>query len=284
MPVAMQRLTAMVANRLGEHRTLPLFLESLEIRQSVTSGKALLIFRGPYQPGHQAKVFLEGFLRISDVAGCLFEPFACKGKGKGIPKNSRVVEGQDYLTNSYRDLTLQIGARSFMQPNWPVFESIGRVLLEWIGDLQGGQRVLELYAGIGALGLSLARQGALTTLVETNPFALADGRSSASMNHVRSCRFKGMSAEKFLASSKPNEYDVLVVDPPRIGLSPLVIQEMGRVQSPRLYYLSCDAPTLARDLAQLCSFGYQVTRIQPFDMFPQTAHIETLVELVMGNA
>ena len=132
---------------------------------------------------------------------------------------------------------------------------------------------------LAALGIGLARGGALVTIVEANPFALSDARKSASLSHVGRCRFRGETAEKFLEIVEPGQYDIVIVDPPRVGLSQVVIQGLERLRVSRVFYLSCDAATLARDLARLCAYGYRITRMQPFDMFPQTAHIETLVEL-----
>lgn len=78
------------------------------------------------------------------------------------------------------------------------------------------------------------------------------------------------------------EYDVILLDPPRTGLRPKVLEQLGVLRVPRLLYLSCDPPSLSRDVKSLCAQGYTVHRLQPFDMFPQTAHLETLVELTLS--
>jgi 23S rRNA (uracil1939-C5)-methyltransferase len=78
-------------------------------------------------------------------------------------------------------------------------------------------------------------------------------------------------------------YDVILLDPPRAGLNPKILEQLGALQVATLLYLSCDAPSLARDVKSLCAKGYEIRRMQPFDMFPQTAHLETLVELVIAQ-
>ena len=139
---------------------------------------------------------------------------------------------------------------------------------------------LELYAGIGNFGLPIAREGALVTLVEGNRAALADTRENARINHIGRCRFRAVSAEAMLAASATGEYDLVVLDPPRTGLSKEAVTGLMRVGPKRILYVSCDPPTLARDLRAFVAAGYRAARLQAYDMFPQTMHIETLVELV----
>ncbi|MGH7255897.1 MAG: 23S rRNA (uracil(1939)-C(5))-methyltransferase RlmD, partial [Nitrospirales bacterium] len=128
--------------------------------------------------------------------------------------------------------------------------------------------------------LPLARHGALVTEVEANRYALVDARYTARTNHIGRSRFRPVLAEALLEQGQPGEYDVVLVDPPRAGLSTACLQGLLTLGSPRLLYLSCDAPTLARDVGRLAAGGYLVAQVQPLDMFPQTAHLETLVELV----
>ena len=150
---------------------------------------------------------------------------------------------------------------------------------DWVAPT-AGLRVLELFAGIGTLGLPLARAGALVTEAEANAYALADARHAAKTNHVGRSRFRSLRAEAMLQATQAEEYDVVIVDPPRTGVSRECLQELLRLQVGRVLYLSCDPATLARDLSRLCDGGYRIARLQPFDMFPQTSHLETLVELV----
>ncbi len=278
IPEPAKEVVTKVARYLSAKRTLPVFLESLEVRWSEYSSQGLLIFRGKCRQKGEALALLEGLGSLKEVAGFVFEN-AQSDRGRGS-KSSFVLAGQDHLIERFHALTLRIGHRSFLQANWPVYEAIGERLLEWGEDLKG-DRILELYAGVGALGMTLARKGALVTIVETNPWALADARRSATLNHVGRCRFRMETAEAYLSSTNNGDYEAIMLDPPRTGLSTKVIQELGRILVPRIFYVSCDPATLARDLSRLGSFGYSILRIQPFDMFPQTAHIETLVELTL---
>ena len=278
IPEPAKDLVTRVAQCLTGQRTLPVFLESLEVRWSEFLSQGLLIFRGRCRHKRQAPALLEVFGLLKDVAGFVFE-FAQSDRFRGS-KTSLVLAGQDHIIERFHGLTLRIGHRSFLQPNWAVYEALGERLLEWGDDLKG-HRILELYAGVGALGMAFARRGAQVTISETNACALADARRSASLSHVGRCRFRTETAETYLSSTNIGDYEAIIVDPPRTGLSSMTIQELGRILVPRLFYVSCDPATLARDLSRLSSFGYRIRRIQPFDMFPQTAHIETLVELTL---
>lgn len=264
----MREAAVLINERLTNGKRLSLHLESVEIRYSVSSGALLLIHHtGPAKPDEAQTVF-GLFQDLPKLAGQVL--VAQNGK--------RWVQGQDWIEDRLGDVTFRISDRSFMQTNWRLAEVLSKTMARWVGPLEG-VRVLELYAGIGMLGLPLARAGALVTEVEANEAALGDCRHAAKVNHIGRCRFRPLTAEAMLAEVQPGEYDLILMDPPRTGLSLDCVQELVRVGTGRLLYLSCDPATLARDLGRLVGEGYRIARMQAFDMFPQTAHIETLVEL-----
>ncbi|MGH7232908.1 MAG: class I SAM-dependent RNA methyltransferase [Nitrospiraceae bacterium] len=272
VPDATRMVIQEIHRRLAGHRRLPFRLDGLEIRRSSSFGSTLLAFRGGPASREQAGDLFTLFRDVPDVVGQV----VTAGKAR---QWQRWVDGQDWIADRLDDLIVRISDRSFMQANWIVNEKLARTVAEWVSPASGG-RVLELYAGIGSLGLPLARGGAFVTEVESNPYALADARHTAKINHIGRCRFRAARAETLLEAAQGGEYDVVLVDPPRAGLSRECVEGLVRLNVPRLLYLSCDASTLARDLGLLCGSRYRIIRCQPFDMFPQTAHLETLVELV----
>ncbi len=295
VPASTRDVVSRLSERLASQPKLPFRLESVEIRQSVAFGSTQVTYRtGPADRERASRLF-ELFQDIPGVAGQVVS--ACgevkwqKAKGGRMTQGGtesaeppgfrrhRWVQGQDWIADRLDDLIFRISDRSFMQANWALNETLSATVSEWVGASEG-LRVLELYSGIGTLGLPLARRGAFVTEVEANPYALADARHAAKINHIGRCRFRPLRAEAMLLTTQTGEYDVIIVDPPRTGLSPACVKEVLRVGGERVLYLSCDAPTLARDLSRLCGGGYRVARLQAFDMFPQTAHLETLVELV----
>src|SRR6185436_14452295 len=112
--------------------------------------------------------------------------------------------------------------------------------------------------GIGILGLPLARGGALVTEVEANPYALADCRHAAKVNHIGRCRLRPLTAEAMLSEVQPGDYDLVMADPPRTGFSQDCVQQLARIGVGRMIYRSGDPATLARDLGRLCKEGYRI--------------------------
>jgi 23S rRNA (uracil1939-C5)-methyltransferase len=273
VPEAMRKVIAEVQERLARYGKLPAHVESLEVRRSVAFGSTLLSWRtGPALRSQAEKLFAL-FHDVPDIVG---QVVTAENRGRWP---ARWTDRQDWIADRLDDLLFRITDSSFMQANWPLTETLARTLVEWVAPT-AGLRMLELYAGIGVLGLPLARRGALVTEVEANRWALADARHVAKTNHIGRCRFRHLKAEACLEVAKPGEYDLVLMDPSRTGLSPESVRGLLAINVPRLFYLSCDPATLARDLGRLCAGGYRIVRLQAFDMFPQTAHIETLVELI----
>jgi 23S rRNA (uracil1939-C5)-methyltransferase len=258
-------------------------LESVEIRWSQLEEGGLLVFRGRALMKEHVERLMNACSKIPNIKGWIYERAAAsEHDSRRRVRHEPIVRGADHFWESFGGLRLKMGFRSFMQANWDVFQLLGKMVGEWLGNLKG-QRILELYAGTGPLGLSLGNQGAHVTCVEGNPFAIHDARESLRINKITGCRVRISSVESYLMTVKSGAYDVILLDPPRAGLNPKILDQLGALQVPKLFYLSCDAPSLARDIKSLCEKGYTIQRIQPFDMFPQTAHLETLVELVMAQ-
>jgi 23S rRNA (uracil1939-C5)-methyltransferase len=162
-----------------------------------------------------------------------------------------------------------------------------RLLLDTVltlGQITAGQRVLDLFCGAGNLTLPVARRGAQVTGVERSPRAIADARANATRLGL-DCRFVCASAEQALtelgATAPPP--DLVILDPPRGGAS-AVVRELGRLNIRRIVYVSCDPPTLARDLAILTGQGYRLEAVQPLDLFPHTYHLEAIAALSAPRA
>jgi len=260
----------------------PQFLANVEIRWSALEQKYVLIFQGKSTDEREVSRVFDACADLPDVQGCVYEPVDPSDSfhGHGLTEKS-FVRGVDHVWETFRGLRLKIGCRSFMQANWSLFEGMGQTVQEWVGP-KVGTRILELYAGTGALGMSLAHTGARVMGIEVNRYAVEDARQSIQVNRIKGCRMRAVSVESYLSTMQSGEYDVILLDPPRTGLRPKVLEQLGVLRVPRLLYLSCDPPSLSRDVKSLCAQGYTVHRLQPFDMFPQTAHLETLVELTLS--
>jgi 23S rRNA (uracil1939-C5)-methyltransferase len=280
-PLLAPRLNEAIAhlNRaLAGSGVLATVLQEVRLALSVTTGELMIQYEAERCTRRQAEGWFE---RVrTGLAGLKGQVMIA---GRGLQQR-RWVDGETALTEQVAGLRLRCSDRSFVQANWRLNETLVETMTDWTltGQDRAPLRVLELYAGIGNFGLLLARGGALVTLVEANPAALADARYNARVNHVGRCRFRQGPAEAILDASMPDEYDLVLMDPPRTGLSKEALAGLLHLRPHRLVYLSCDPPTLARDLRAMREGGYRMMRVQGFDMFPQTMHIETLVELTQA--
>jgi 23S rRNA (uracil1939-C5)-methyltransferase len=143
-------------------------------------------------------------------------------------------------------------------------------------ELKGNEWVLDLYCGMGNFSLSLARRSQQVWGVEDYPASIEMARRNAELNQIENVAFYAQPAEGALqALSRETCFDLVLLDPPRAGAF-AVMDELLAVPVPRVLYVSCDAQTLARDLKVLLNGGYRLISSQPFDMFPQTHHVESL--------
>lgn len=145
-------------------------------------------------------------------------------------------------------------------------------------DANGGNLALDLYAGVGLFAVPLAQRFRRVVAVESNPAAARDLESNTRSHGAIEVR--NADVERFLKQYKENERpDLVVLDPPRAGLAPGVVNRLLRLAPAQICYVSCEPPTLARDLKLLREGGYEISGVELFDLFPQTFHIETLARL-----
>ena len=171
-----------------------------------------------------------------------------------------------------RTMTLVRHARAFFQGNRFLLER----LVELVRSAIAPGSVLDLYAGVGLFSISAAMSGLGETLaIEGDEVAAANLRRNAAQCAGK-VRVRSESVENFFAGSHSRvSPSTVIVDPPRTGISKAAIQGVLRLQAPRLVYVSCDIATLARDARLFRESGYEVDEIRAFDLFPQTAHVET---------
>ena len=196
----------------------------------------------------------------------------------------RTLWGRDYLEEELCGLTFRLSVPSFFQINRAQTQRLYQVALDFAG-LHGDETVLDLYCGIGTISLALARQAGQVIGAEVVPQAIEDAKQNAARAGVRNAEFfcgdAGAVAQKLADEGvRPR---VICVDPPRKGLGPEVPAILASMAPERIVYVSCDPATLARDVKRLSDLGYQVKTGQAVDLFPRTAHVETVVLLSKGE-
>ena len=202
-----------------------------------------------------------------------------EGSGGGTEGPTGAL-GDQYLEEELCGLRFRISHNAFFQTNTEMAERLYGSAAEMAG-LTGRERVFDLFCGIGTLGLSLASRAGEVWGVEIVPEAIVDAEENARRNRIENARFRSGDARKEIRPllEEAGRPDVVVVDPPRAGLSKKVVRRLIECDAPRIVYVSCNPTTLAPNAAQLSEAGYRVRRVRPFDMFPQTPHIECVALL-----
>ncbi len=187
--------------------------------------------------------------------------------------------GKGYVVEKIENFLFKIGPTSFFQTNTRQAENLYRITREF-AELNGTQTVYDLYCGTGSIGIFCSRNAKKIIGVDVVDAAVRDARENAALNHIDHSFFISgdvidiCTEDFFTEHGKP---DVIIIDPPRVGIHEKMIKKIMAIEAPLLVYVSCNPATQARDLA-LLNEKYKVTKAQPVDMFPHTHHIENVVQ------
>jgi 23S rRNA (uracil1939-C5)-methyltransferase len=197
-----------------------------------------------------------------------------------LGEKTKVLWGNEVIYDYIGNVKFAISALSFYQVNPDQTKVLYEKALEY-ADLTGEETVIDAYCGIGTISLFLAQKAKRVIGVEVVSEAIEDARRNAELNDITNVEFAVGEAETFIPDwyKAGNRADVLVVDPPRKGCDPNLVQAILDMKPKKVVYVSCNPGTLARDLRMLEDGGYQTKEIQPVDMFPMTTHIENVVKL-----
>jgi 23S rRNA (uracil1939-C5)-methyltransferase len=193
---------------------------------------------------------------------------------------SELLAGSAKIEEELGGLRVALSAEAFFQTNTEMAERLYAVAAEYAA-LQGWERVYDLFCGIGTIGLSLAQRAGEVYGLDIVEDAIADAIDNARTNEVTGVHFFAGDVRLALRElvERAGRPDVVVVDPPRAGLSQKVVRRIIEAAPKRLVYVSCNPTTLAPNAAQLVEAGYALRRVRPVDMFPQTPHIECVALL-----
>ncbi len=195
-------------------------------------------------------------------------------------QNILLYSGRDHILEAMEGLQFSINAKSFYQTNSEQAYELYKITRAFAG-LTGSEIVYDLYTGTGTIAQFVSKNAKKVIGVESVPEAILDAKANAERNNITNCEFyvgdmKVVFNESFIAQhGKP---DVIITDPPRDGMHKDVIEQILKIAPEKVVYVSCNSATQARDLA-LMDAQYEVTRVRPVDMFPQTHHVENVVLL-----
>ena len=188
-----------------------------------------------------------------------------------------VIYGKGYIEDRLCGCTFRISPNSFYQVNPEQTERLYEKAIACAG-LTGKEKVIDAYCGTGTIGIIASRGAKEVYGVELNKDAIRDAITNAKRNEVKNIRFVNDDAGKYMVSlaEKKETVDVVIMDPPRSGSDEAFLSSVVKLSPTRVVYVSCGPETLARDLQYLTKKGYKVTEATPYDMFPFTAHVETV--------
>ena len=199
-----------------------------------------------------------------------------------LGKKSKIIYGDDIIVDEINNIKFEISHRSFYQVNPIQTEELYKKAIEY-ADLTGKEVVIDAYCGIGTIGLNAAAYSKHVLGVESIPSAVKNAEKNALNNNIKNAKFVVGKAEEVIKTWKNYDVDVLFIDPPRKGCDKEFLETVAEMKIKRIVYVSCNVSTLARDLNYLQSMNYHIDQATPFDMFPQTSHIEVVVKLTLNR-
>lgn len=206
--------------------------------------------------------------------------------GEIYGKEVNCYAGKHVIVDYIGDLKFEVSPRSFYQVNPTMTEKLYAKAKEY-AQLTGKENVLDLYCGVGSIGLCMADQAKQVLGIEVIKEAVLDANRNAVINGIVNARFLTGKAEEELPKlldgkgdidlvKVAKNADIVVLDPPRAGCAPWLLDAVCQVAPERIVYVSCDPATLARDIKILCDNGYEFVEATPYDLFPMTNHVETV--------
>jgi 23S rRNA (uracil1939-C5)-methyltransferase len=247
------------------------FLRNLVVREGRRSGQLQVRL-----------VTSEGDFRAESLAAALSADSVLWTQTGGVAETTRdgktvLLQGEEWIEETLCGLRLRISSEAFFQTNTEMAERLYAEAAD-AAALTGAERVYDLFCGIGTIGLSMAADARELWGIEVVEQAIVDAQRNAKLNGIGNAHFLAgdVRTEMRPLVQRAGKPDVLLVDPPRAGLSQKIVRRIIETEAQRIVYVSCNPTTLAPNARQLAEAGYTLERVTPVDMFPQTPHIEAV--------
>ncbi|HTY11816.1 MAG TPA: 23S rRNA (uracil(1939)-C(5))-methyltransferase RlmD [Bacteroidota bacterium] len=232
---------------------------------------------------------------MKDLAGTLTASFpeivtvvnniTSKRANVAVGETEKVYYGNGVITEKIGPYVFHLSANSFFQTNTHQAETLYAITKEF-AELRPADIVYDLYCGTGAISIFISDAVKQVIGIELVESSVANAGMNAEANGIQNCEFIAGDLKDLLTKDvgwkeKYAAPDILIIDPPRSGMHPKAVEEIGGMKIPRIVYVSCNPATLARDLQLLAPHGYTIEKVQPVDMFPHTYHIESVAKLAL---
>ena len=266
-----------IIQELREELAALLRMEEIEINVSPEEGRGVILFH-PHSYDQRTEHFIKKFLQSHPIL--LGSALSRKGELNffGDPALNFTIPLRQ--GGEKRNLKLRISPGSFFQVHPEQNQALIQAVLQF-SEVNKGDRVVDLYAGVGNLTLPLATGAKGILGIEENRMAVEDARFNAERNGITNCEFIQGRVENILKHWEREKPDLVVLDPPRTGCK-TVLNQVAKLKPKKIVYVSCEPTTLSRDLHLFSESGYQLQELSHIDMFPQTYHME-MVGLLQPN-
>ncbi|MBV7441826.1 23S rRNA (uracil(1939)-C(5))-methyltransferase RlmD [Weeksellaceae bacterium TAE3-ERU29] len=259
------------------------FLRTLMIR-TTTTGEVMVLVQFYREQKTERENLLNHLKEKFPQITSLLYAINPKGNDSVYDLDIKVFAGQDHITEVMEDLKFKIGPKSFYQTNPVQAYELYKVTRDF-AELSGEELVYDLYTGTGTIAQFVSKKAKKVVGVESVQEAIDAAKANAKANGIENCDFycgdmKDIFTNEFVQQN--GTPDVIITDPPRDGMHPKVVENILNIKPKRVVYVSCNSATQARDLA-LMKEDYEIIKIQPVDMFPQTYHVENVVLLERKN-
>jgi 23S rRNA (uracil1939-C5)-methyltransferase len=250
------------------------YLRHLVVREGRNTGQALVQLVTAPGEKFETGYLVEVLRRFPEVRSIHWAVNDTPAEVTNLP--TTLLWGEEAIEEELLGLRFRIRPNAFLQTNTEMAETLYRLAIEYAG-LTGGETVYDLYCGTGTIGLALASQALTVWGVEISEESVACALDNMDLNGITNAAFFAGNVSQSLEelAERAGPPDVVVVDPPRAGLAGKALRRLGRLEAPRIVYVSCNPTTLAGDVKALHGeFGYELVRARPVDMFPHTPHVE----------
>lgn len=229
----------------------------------------------------QEKIFVEEILKELPDTSSIQQNIQPQKNNVILGDENKILFGKKFISDKIGDLKFNISAKSFFQVNTKQTEILYQTALNF-AELSGNEIVFDVFCGTGTISIFLAQKAKKVFGIEIEKSAVQDAVLNAKQNNIFNTDFiVGDAAEVIQNLYKKNIFaDVVVVDPPRAGCDKNMLEIFAKMQIKKIIYVSCNPATLARDLKILSEFNYHAKKIQPVDMFPFTAHVESVTQII----
>lgn len=260
------------------------FLRHVLVRKGWATGEIMVVLVTAKEAFPSKNNFVVALLKAHPEITTVVQNINPKHTNLVLGDFNKTLYGDGSIEDKLCGCTFRISPQSFYQINPEQTQKLYSLAMDY-ADLKGNERVIDAYCGTGTIGIIAAKQAGEVIGAELNKNAVRDAKSNALRNGIKNISFVCVDAGEFMVGmAEENEKaDVVFMDPPRAGSDKRFLSSVLKLAPKKIVYISCNPETLARDLHFLVTNGYTVKKAQPVDMFPHTAHVETVCLLAKNE-